>query len=155
MDLTEDLENIIRPVVNSFDCELWGIDFRPFNQSALLRVYIDKVDGITLDDCSKISRQLSSVMDVEDPIEVPYTMEVSSPGLERQLLTPAHFLQYIGEKAKMRLKWPVDGQRNFVGLIEKVEGNTIHLSVEDKVIEVPIDTVSRGRLLVDIKGSNK
>ncbi len=147
----ESLKLLIEPVVQSFGCELWGIDFRAYKSSALLRVYIDKVSGVTVDDCSKVSYQLSGVLDVENPIDVPYTLEVSSPGLERPLLTAAHFERYVGERVKVRLDRPLDGRRNFVGTVARVHDNTVDLNVEDegKVVEIPLEWLSRGRLLVD------
>ena len=151
----EKLERIVRPVVESFGCELWGIDFRPFSKSALLRVYIDKAEGITLADCSQISYQLSGIFEVEDPIDVPYTLEVSSPGIERPLLTLAHFSKFCGEQAKVRLRWPIEDQRNFVGIIDAVTDSGVVLQVSENKIEIPIDAVSRGKLLVDVSGNGR
>lgn len=146
----EKLENIVRPVVESFGCALWGIDFRPFSNSALLRVYIDKAEGITLDDCSQISYQLSGIFEVEDPIDVPYTLEVSSPGIDRPLLTLAHFNQYLGQRAKVRLRWAIEDQRNFVGIIDSVNDSGVILQISENKIVIPIDAISRGKLLVDL-----
>ncbi len=143
------MRELIEPVVQSLGCELWGIDFRPFKASALLRVYIDREDGVTIDDCSRVSYQLSGVLDVENPIDMPYTLEVSSPGVERPLLNAAHFSRYVGEKVKMRLTRPLDGRRNLVGVIVGVEDDTVNLNVEGDEIAVPLELLSRGRLLVD------
>lgn len=151
----ETLETLIEPVVASFDCELWGIDYRPMSKSALLRVFIDRPDGVTLDHCSKVSYQLSGLLDVEDPIKVPYTLEVSSPGIDRPLLRLEHYRENIGHDAKIRLKWPVDESRNYRGVIAAVEGEQITIQVEDREISFPFEAVSRGRLLVDVQFGNK
>ncbi len=149
------LEALIEPVVNSFDCQLWGIDYRPMNKSALLRVFIDRPDGVTLEHCSDVSYQLSGVLDVEDPIKVPYTLEVSSPGIERPLLRLEHYRDNLGHEAKVRLKWPVEGSRNFRGVIAAVDGDEITMEVDGRQILFPFDAVSRGRLIVEMQFGNK
>ncbi len=143
------LESLIAPVVESFGCELWGIDFTPLKSSALLRVFIDKESGVTLDDCSDISYQLSGVLDVEDPIQVPYRLEVSSPGVERPLLRMAHYRRYLGEEVKIRLKWPIDGQRNFTGRIVSADDDMVVLNVDGDKVELPFEAIGRGRLVID------
>ncbi len=142
-------------MVRSLGCELWGIDFRPFKASALLRVYIDRPEGVTIDDCSRVSYQLSGVLDVENPIDMPYTLEVSSPGVERPLLDAGHFSRYVGEKVKMRLTRPLDGRRNLVGVIDGVEDDTVILNVEGEMVAVPLALLSRGKLLVDFAALTK
>ena len=151
----ETLETLIEPVVQSFDCELWGVDYRPMKNSALLRVFIDHPDGITLDHCSRISYQLSGLLDVEDPIKVPYTLEVSSPGIERPLLRPEHFSSNLGQEVKVRLKWPVEESRNFRGIIKSVDGEIITILVDGKEVEFPFGALSRGRLIVDVQVGDK
>jgi len=145
----KELEGLIAPVVESFGCELWGIDFTPFKQSALLRVFIDKASGVTLDDCSNISHQLSGMLDVEDPIQLPYRLEVSSPGVERPLLRLEHYLRYQSAEVKIRLKWPINGQRNFTGSIESADEDNVVLRVEGEKLELPFEAIGRGRLVID------
>jgi ribosome maturation factor RimP len=151
----EDLEQIIEPVVEGLGCELWGFDYRPFNNSALLRVYIDKEHGVNLDDCARVNHQLSGVLDVEDPIKVAYTLEVSSPGVERPLLKQAHYQMFIGERVKLRLKWPVKEQRNYVGILRSADDEEVKLMLEDREVQIPIEVISRGRLLVDVDLNRK
>lgn len=155
MSDTEDLEQIIEAAVKGFDCELWGFDFRAFNNSALLRVYIDKEDGVTLDDCASVNHQLSGVLDVEDPIKVAYTLEVSSPGIERPLLRPEHYRMFLGKKVKLRLKWPVEEQRNYVGILRSADQEKVELMLEDQEVQIPLEAISRGRLLADIDLNRK
>lgn len=142
------LESLIRPVVEGLGCTLWGIEYRTQKNSALLRVFIDSEDGVSMDDCSRVSHQISGVMDVEDPIPVAYTLEVSSPGLERVLFYPEQYLQYIGHLVKVRLKWPVQDQRNYVGLIQGIKEDYLELDHDGKVVEIPFDAIHRTRLKV-------
>ena len=151
----KELELLIKPVVESFGCELWGIDFTPFKESALLRVFIDKKAGVTLDDCSDVSYQLSGVFDVEDPIQLPYRLEVSSPGIERPLLSVEHYQRYPGALVKIRLKWPLDGQRNFTGSVVSADENKVVLDVDGTEVEIPFDAIGRGRLVMVEGGSPK
>jgi len=151
----KELEKLVRPLVESFGCELWGLDFTPFKESALLRVFIDKDSGVTLDDCSDISNQLSATLDVEDPIKLPYRLEVSSPGIERPLMSAAHYQRYEGEIVKIRLKWPLEGQRNFTGSIESADENKVVLDVDGDNVEIPFDAIGRGRLVMVEGGSPK
>jgi len=155
MNDSEDLEQIIEPIVKGFGCELWGYDYRAFNNSALLRVYIDKENGVTLDDCASVNHQLSGVLDVEDPIKVAYTLEVSSPGIERPLLKLEHYQMFVGERIKLRLKWPVEEQRNYVGILRSTDESRIELMLGDREVQVPVEAISRGRLLTDIDLNRK
>jgi ribosome maturation factor RimP len=142
------LESLILTVVEGLGCTLWGIEYRPQKNSALLRVFIDSEGGVSMDDCSKVSHQLSGVMDVEDPIPVAYTLEVSSPGLERVLFYPEQYLQYIGHLVKVRLKWPVQDQRNYVGLIQGITEDHLELDHDGTVVEIPFEAIHRTRLKV-------
>ncbi len=145
------LEPVVRPVVESFGCALWGIEFRVYEKSAVLRVFIDKPEGVTLDDCTEVSNQLSAVLDVEDPLAMPYTLEVSSPGIERPLFGVDHYLKYVGQRAKLKLKWPVDGRRNYEGVIEGAEDQRAHLRIsEGELKKIPLSTIARGQLKVDL-----
>jgi ribosome maturation factor RimP len=144
------LETLIRPVVEGLGCELWGIEYRTQKNSALLRIFIDKEDGVTMDDCSDVSHQVSGVMDVEDPIPVAYTLEVSSPGLDRVLFFPGQFDRYIGESVKVRLKWPVEERRNYLGKIMSADEQHLHIEQDGEEIKIPFDSIHRARLKADI-----
>ncbi|MGF1546498.1 MAG: ribosome maturation factor RimP [Thiotrichales bacterium] len=148
----EALRKIIEPVAEGLGCLLWGIEFRTYDKNALLRVYIDKLEGVTLDDCSDVSHQLSAVLDVEDPIGVPYTLEVSSPGVERPLFGYPHYQRYLGQRVKLRLMRPVDSRRNFEGVLEFADPMRVRLRLENDVVaEIPLDAIARGQLKVDFE----
>ena len=140
------LEAMIRPVVEGLGCVLWGIEYRTQKSSALLRIFIDKDEGVMMDDCSRVSHQVSGVLDVEDPIPVAYTLEVSSPGLDRVLFYPDQFVRYVGETAKVRLKWPVSDRRNFLGKILSVDSDGVEIDQDGTSVKVPFEAIHRARL---------
>ena len=144
------LDKLIEPVIRGLGLELWGYEYRAHKQSALLRVFIDSDEGVTLDDCSLVSEQLSALLDVEDPIPVPYTLEVSSPGLDRVLFKPEHFERYAGHKVKIRLKWPVEGRRNVSGQLAGVRDDRVVVTLDTDEFLVPVDAIDRARLVVDV-----
>jgi len=113
----DELSNLIDPIVRSFGCELWGVEYRTAKASANLRVFIDKEAGVSIDDCSNVSRQISAVMDVEDPIKVPYQLEVSSTGIDKPLMSIEHYRRYIGHVVKVKLQRPIEGRRKLQGRI--------------------------------------
>ncbi len=141
------LNGLIRPAVEALGYELVGVEFRRGRGRALLRVYIDKEDGITLDDCQRVSHQVSGVLDVEDPIVERYDLEVSSPGLDRPLFEPEHFQRFAGRTAKVRLSPPVDGRRKITGVLLGFEDGNVRLDEEGTERRVPLDSVSAARLV--------
>ena len=149
------MEELIEPAVNSLGCELWGIDYRPFGKSALLRVFIDKEGGVSLDDCTDVSYQVSGVLDVEEPISVAYTLEVSSPGIERPLLRPEHYEKYIGHEIKVRCKWPVSDRRKFMGTIISSTDTEVLLQEGSEEISIPLEAISKARLVVSYEDEGR
>lgn len=143
----EQLEALIAPVVASLGCELWGLEYLTQGRYTTLRLYIEGESGVTLDDCEKVSRQVSSVLDVEDPIEGEYTLEVSSPGLDRPLYIPAHYERYIGEQVNLRLRMARDGRRKFKGTIVGVDGADIRIAVDDKDMVLTIDAIDKATII--------
>lgn len=127
-------------------CEL----IRHSKRRALLRVYIDNTAGITVNDCSKVSRQVSAMLDVEDPIQGEYTLEVSSPGLDRPLFEMAHYQQYLGSRVKIRLSSPMDGKRNFVGLLQQVKETDIYLLIDGEEVVIPFSSINKANVIADI-----
>ncbi len=153
--MQERLATLINTTVNGLGYEVWGYEYRPHAESALLRVFIDSEEGITVDDCGIVSNQLGAALDVEDLISVAYILEVSSPGLDRVLFTPAHYARYQGQQIKVRTRLPVDKRRNFVGKLLQANAQTISMEVEEKVVEIPYDVIDRGRLVLDIRPQRK
>jgi ribosome maturation factor RimP len=141
------LQSLIDPIVISMGYESVGVEYMSQGKHSVLRVYIDKPDGITVDDCSAVSGQLSAMLDVEDPIRGEYHLEVSSPGLDRPLFTEAQFEQFIGHKCVIRMKMPIDGQRKFTGLIKALVDGTVELEMENKVVSLSVDMVDKANLV--------
>ncbi len=142
----EQLEALIEPAVQAFGCELWGIELSQSKHS-MLRIYIDAEQGVGIEDCENVSRQVSGILDVEDPISGEYTLEVSSPGMDRQLFKLEHFERYQGEEVKLRLRYAYEGRRNFKGLLCGVEGEDIILRVEDEEYLLPHESIERAKVL--------
>lgn len=146
----EALIKIVRGVVEPMGYEFVGLEYLSRPKSGhLLRVYIDIERGVLLDDCEAVSRQLSAVLDVEDPISGEYALEVSSPGLDRPLFELAHFSRFEGQTAKVTLMRPIDGRRRFKGIIEAVAGEEIKMLVDGEVVVLPFSDIEGARLVPD------
>ena len=146
------LAPIIEPVVSGMGFQLWGLDCQTGSHTAQVRVYIDGEKGVTLDDCSQVSTQLSAVLDVEDMIHTPYTLEISSPGINRLLFSVAQMRDVVGSKVKIKTSWPVEGRRNFRGFLESVEEESVSIRMQgDASYKVPLNAVCNMKLDADIE----
>jgi len=143
----QDLQAMLEPAVNVLGCELVGIELIPQGRRSLLRIYIDKEDGVTIDDCSDVSHQVSGILDVEDPIREQYTLEVSSPGLDRPLFKLEDFDRFSGSQVKLRLRQMLDGRRNFTGRILGVEGESVRVEVDGSPRVFAIVDIDKARLV--------
>lgn len=141
---------LIAPIVEGLGYELVGVEYIPQGKHSLLRIYIDNPEaGVGVEDCEKVSRQVSSMLDVEDPISGHYALEVSSPGLDRPLFQPEHFERFVGREVKLQLSVPVNGRRKWAGkLIGMVEG-VIKIESENEIVEISFDDVDKARLVPD------
>lgn len=139
------LVNLLDPTVTGLGYELVGIEFD--GKQRVLRVYIDNVGGITLDDCSLVSSHISALLDVEEPISGHYQLEISSPGLNRPLFTIGHFERFLGEMAHVHLLRLVEGRRTLKAKIIGVEGNMVVLQEGEKMFHVPHETIEKARLI--------
>lgn len=147
--LQERLTKLVEPLVESLGYELLLLEFSPQGRSALLRLYLDAAGGVTLGDCESVSREVAALLDVEDPIKLPYQLEVSSPGMDRPLTRPAHFARFAGRKARVELEVPLNGQRRFVGVIAGVNGEAVRLMVDKGELQLAFSAISRARLIPD------
>lgn len=136
-------------VVQAMGYELVGVEFHPHSGNALLRIYIDNETGITVDDCEKVSRQVSGVLDVEDPIPGHYTLEVSSPGLDRPLFEAAHFARFAGHRARVHLDLPLNGRKKWVGLLKGLRNDQVVLESEGTELLIPLERIEKARLVPD------
>ena len=139
---------MLEPSIESLGYELVGVEYRSGGQGGgLLRVYIDSEQGITVDDCQKVSYQVSGVLDVNDPIPGHYTLEVSSPGMDRLLFRAEDYRRFAGSLVKLRLAYPVEGRRKFTGRLQGLEDGNILLELDGEQLSLPLEQVDQARLV--------
>ncbi|WP_373083173.1 ribosome maturation factor RimP [Zhongshania sp.] len=144
---TVKIEELIRPGVEALGYELWGLEHQSQGRHTLLRVYIDSEKGIGVDDCAKVSHQISGVLDVEDPIAGEYNLEVSSPGMDRPLYTLEQYAQYIGNDINVRLRVPFEGRRKFFGRLTGIEDGDVVLTAEEHEYLLPFDQIDKANVV--------
>lgn len=144
------LHDRLAGIISSMGYEFVGGELEGYGRGGVLRLYIDSEKGVTLDDCSRVSYQVSAVLDVEDPIQGHYNLEVSSPGLDRPLFEIAHYQKQIGNRIKLRLCAPIRNRRKFVGILVRVDGNDIHLLVDQEEWVLPFSTIEKANVIADI-----
>lgn len=160
-DKATQIAALLAPTIASLGLELLGAEYLPAPGSAVLRLYIDRPgaepsadgQGVTIEDCEAVSREVSALLDVEDPISGQYTLEVSSPGVDRPLFAPAQFARFLGERARVGLKLPLDGRRRLQGVIAEVvageRGDSIVFEVDGQPFAVAFDNIDKARLVPD------
>ncbi|AWB67081.1 ribosome maturation factor RimP [Saccharobesus litoralis] len=145
--LDSSLEEMIAPAVAATGFELWGIEFVRAGQHSTLRVYVDGENGVTVDDCAEVSRQLSAILDVEDPISSNYLLEVSSPGMDRVLFKLEQYPQYQGHKMTVKTRLPVDGRRKFTGIFLGLEGDCVVVEVDQHEYSIPYKNIDKAQII--------
>jgi ribosome maturation factor RimP len=140
------IEQYAEPLLRDLGIELVEVQFRREGHGWVLRLFIDREQGVTLDDCAAVSRAISTWLDVEDLIEHAYQLEVSSPGLERPLKRIEDFQRFVGRQAKVKLNEPRDGQNVFIGTLEQVAGEEVILLVDGRQVAIPFAEIARARL---------
>ncbi len=144
----EKLKQLIKQEVELLGYELIGVDFIGQGKgAALLRIYIDHADGITLDDCVEVSHQVSGVLDVEDPIKENYRLEVSSPGLDRPLFELAHFERFKGSRVKLKTRVKIQNRHRFTGVLGGVEENQVLIEEDGNSYRIPFEDIDSARLI--------
>lgn len=145
------LNELLGPVVESMGYTFWGLEYLSQGKQTVLRVFIDHENGITVDDCAAVSRQISSVMDVEDPISQVYNLEVSSPGMDRPVFTLEQYQSLAGNIIDVRLRMAFDGRRKFKGQLIGVEQEDIVLRVDDNEYLLPIELIEKANVVPQFK----
>ena len=140
------IEALLEPTVEALGFELWGLEYLSQGRYTTLRLYIDAEKGVTVDDCAEVSRHVSAVLDVEDPITGEYTLEVSSPGVDRLLFRLDQYPTYVGEWIELRLRVPFEGRRKFKGTLKGVEGEDVVVQVEDQEYLLPHSAIDRAQV---------
>jgi ribosome maturation factor RimP len=141
------LIELLEPVIEGLGYECVGIEFNPHLRHGLLRIYIDSPAGIVLDDCTKVSHQISGVLDVENPLPGDYRLEISSPGMDRPLFKPEQFQRFIGKTVKVQLYVPIDRRKRITGIIQGVERESVRLAEGEYSHLVPFTAISKARLV--------
>ncbi|MDP3562207.1 MAG: ribosome maturation factor RimP [Legionellaceae bacterium] len=144
--IQDKIEEYIRPTLEDMGYELWGCQYIPQGRHALLRIYIDKADGIGIEDCEQASRQISALLDVEDPISDNYSLEVSSPGIPRPLFYFYQYQRYIGDEVEIKIVKPIEGKRKFTGVIVSADEHMLVLNMDDKQQDFLFSTIVKAHL---------
>jgi ribosome maturation factor RimP len=139
--------DMFEPTIKALGLELWGIEFQSRGKQSVLRVFIESAMGVTVEDCETVSRQLSGILDVEDPIGGEYRLEVSSPGMDRRLFTLQQFAEFVGSTVSIKLRQAVEGRRKIKGTILKVKDGNIFVKEDDREIEFPFIEVERANIV--------
>lgn len=146
-----ELHGLIAPAVAISGLKLWGCEQVSDEGSAILRIYIDGPDGVTIEDCEAVSRQVSAVLDVEDPMSGRYRLEVSSPGIFRPLFGLEHYKYAVSKQIKLKTRQPIDNRRNFKGLLKDVdEQSGLVMVVDDVEIVIPIENIDKASIEEDL-----
>ena len=143
----DELAKLLEPTVERLGYELVDLEVRLGGKGGLVRVFIDKPDGIDLDDCETVSRAVSALLDVEDPVPGNYNLEVSSPGLDRKLTKVEHFQRFEGETVKVQMRFPIEGRRRFRGTLVSSDDENIVVEVDGESHSLPLKTIDTARLV--------
>lgn len=143
------LLELVQPIVEALELELWGIDYVAHSKQTVVRIYIDTDNekGIDVDDCAAVSRQVASVFDVEDPIQGEYTLEVSSPGMDRPIFSVQQYRDLVGSQIKLKLRVAYEGRRNFSGQLSAVEDDEVVIVVDNSEYILPFELIDRANVV--------
>ena len=144
--LRERLIALIEPVLGRLGYELVEVEYAAGRTQAVVRLFIDQPAGITVDDCEKVSREVAALLDVEDPVPTAYTLEVSSPGFDRVLRTPAHFERFVGSRVFVELKAPRDGRKRYTGTLQATDEKGVELEVDGRKVTIGYEEIGKARL---------
>jgi ribosome maturation factor RimP len=151
VEIPERVRTLAEPILGEQGLELVDVEFRREPHGWVLRLYMDRPGGVTLEDCQRVSEELGDHLDVEDFIGHPYHLEVSSPGLDRPLARPEHFVRFAGRAAKITTREDVDGRHNFRGCLAGLQGEAVLLDLQDgQRVTIPLELILRARLELDL-----
>ena len=147
MAVSDQIEQLIEVPIESLGYELVGIEHVKNGQHTVLRIYIDAEQGIGIEDCERVSHQVSGILEVEDPITSAYSLEVSSPGFDRPLFKQRDFERFAGSEAKLSMRLPIQGRRNFKGLLHGFSEGDILIEVDGEIYELPLSKLAKAKLV--------
>jgi ribosome maturation factor RimP len=142
-----ELMKLLEPAIERLGFELADLELKTGGRDGFLRIYIDRSEGVDIVDCQNVSQQVSAILDVEDPLQGNYTLEVSSPGLDRTLTKPAHYQRFMGQDVRVKLRFPLAGRRNFRGALKSADEESIEIEVDGESHSLPIATIESARLI--------
>ncbi len=146
----DELAKLLEPTVERLGYELADLEVRLGGKGGMVRIFIDKPDGIDLDDCEKVSLAVSALLDVENPVPGNYNLEVSSPGLDRKLTKSEHFQRFEGETVKVQMRFPIEGRRRFRGTLVSSDDENIVVEVDGESHSLPLKTIDTARLVPEV-----
>jgi ribosome maturation factor RimP len=147
--LLQEVREIIEPILESQGFELVDLEYQRESQGWVLRIYLDREGGVSLDDCAGVSHEVGAILEVKDLIPSAYILEVSSPGLTRPLKKPEDFNRFRNQMVKIKLYEPLEGRRNFKGTLLGLEGDRVRVEVEQRVYELPLQGITKANLEID------
>jgi ribosome maturation factor RimP len=148
------LQDRLAALITAMGYEFVGFELLRQGRGSVLRIYIDRDEGITLTDCSRVSHQVSAMLDVDDPIQGEYSLEISSPGLDRPLFGIVQYKKFIGHRIKVRMSNPHNNQRNFVGILQQIDDvEDIHLLIDNEEVILPFSGIEKARVIPNLKES--
>ena len=151
VEVVERVRSLAEPILIDRGLELVDVEFQRETQGWILRLYIDRLGGVTLEDCQKVSEELGDHLDVADVIDHPYSLEVSSPGLDRPLTRDADFVRYAGKPARIVTHEPIEGQRNFRGRLAGLVDGAVLLALADgRQVRIPRHLMAKARLEIEL-----
>jgi len=148
--VAESILELATPILSEQHLELVDVEYKKEGKNWFLRIFIDKEGGITVGDCSSVSRQIEDLIEVEEIVPTTYTLEVSSPGLDRPLKKEKDFLRFKGKRAHVTTFTPIDHQKNLKGTIKDFREDTLFLESEGRVVEIPMSQIAKARLEIEI-----
>jgi len=146
----DEFAKLLEPTIERLGYELADLEVRLGSKGGLVRIFIDKPEGIDLDDCEKVSLAVSALLDVEDPVPGNYNLEVSSPGLDRKLTKVEHFQRFEGETVKVQMRFPIEGRRRFRGTLVSSDDENIVVEVDGESHSLPLKTIDTARLVPEV-----
>ena len=143
------LNELLQPLVEDLGYEFVGLEYNPNPKHSVLRIFIDREDGVGIEDCETVSREVAALLDVKDPIRSQYNLEISSPGLDRPLFTPAHYAEFAGSEAQVTLFAPHEGRRKFKGSILGADDNSVRIEQDGAEVTLEFGNIAKAKLVPD------
>ena len=147
MAVSDQIEALVQVSIESLGYMLVGVEYIKNGRDTVLRIYIDAEQGISIEDCERVSHQVNGILEVEDPISTAYSLEVSSPGFDRPLFKQKDFEQFVGAEAKISMKLPIQGRRNFKGQLHGFSDGNILIEVDGELYDLPLTKLAKARLV--------